>query len=72
MRPTSRSAIAMDRRKLFDGVRRCGSLQNANRTTRLPPIVKRIMRIMPKATETDSIVFHESDIVDIQSISIQS
>lgn len=65
MRPTRRSAIAIDKRKLLDGVRRCGSLQKANRTTRLPATVNRMIRIIPKPTENDSIVRHGNDIIDL-------
>jgi hypothetical protein len=53
----------MDKRKLFDGVKRCESLQKANKTTRLPPIVNRMIRIIPKPTDSDSIDCHENDIV---------
>ena len=45
----------MDKIKLFDGVKRCESLQKANKTTRLPPTVNRMIRIIPKPTDNDSI-----------------
>jgi len=63
IRPTRRSAIAIDKRKLFDGVKRCESLQKANKTTRLPPTVNRIIRIIPTQTDKNSIVLHGNDII---------
>ena len=68
IRPTRRSAIAMDKRKLFDGVNRCESLKKANKTTRLPPTVNNIIKIIPKQTDTSSIVLHGDDIVSSISI----
>ena len=62
--PTSRSAIAIERRKLFDGVKRCESLQKANKTTRLPPTVNKIIKMIAKQTERNSIVCHENDIIN--------
>jgi len=64
--PTRRSAIAIDRRKLFDGVKRCESLQNANRTTRFPPTVNKIIKLIPKHTDRNSIVRHGNDIIYYQ------
>ncbi len=60
----------MDKRKLFDGVKRWESLQKANRTTRFPPTVNKIIRIIPKPTDSDSNVLNENDIVKMDSIYI--